>query len=81
MHLLTYFCYVRMFVFDLDCKFHRLINNFLLYADVELLNAVSSGSSDVVRFLTVMATCNTVIPTRRYFAFILAGTQIWIMQD
>ncbi|KAL2331677.1 hypothetical protein Fmac_019258 [Flemingia macrophylla] len=31
--------------------------------DVELLNAVSSGSSDVIRFLTVMAICNTVIPT------------------
>ncbi|XP_061368191.1 phospholipid-transporting ATPase 2 isoform X2 [Gastrolobium bilobum] len=31
--------------------------------DVELLNAVSSGSPDVVRFLTVMAICNTVIPT------------------
>nr|KYP53365.1 Putative phospholipid-transporting ATPase 2 [Cajanus cajan] len=30
--------------------------------DVELLNAVSSGSSDVIRFLTVMAICNTVVP-------------------
>ncbi|KAM7256089.1 hypothetical protein ACFE04_011830 [Oxalis oulophora] len=30
--------------------------------DMELLNAVSSGSSDVVRFVTVMAICNTVIP-------------------
>ncbi|KAA8524335.1 hypothetical protein F0562_010758 [Nyssa sinensis] len=30
--------------------------------DVELLNAVSSGSPDVIRFLTVMAICNTVIP-------------------
>ncbi|XP_059644716.1 phospholipid-transporting ATPase 2 [Cornus florida] len=30
--------------------------------DVELFNAVSSGSSDVIRFLTVMAICNTVVP-------------------
>ncbi|KAL6976134.1 Alanine aminotransferase 2 [Sarracenia purpurea var. burkii] len=30
--------------------------------DVELLNAVSGGSPDVVRFLTVMSICNTVIP-------------------
>ncbi|KAF5949054.1 hypothetical protein HYC85_015011 [Camellia sinensis] len=30
--------------------------------DVELINAVGSGSPDVVRFLTVMAICNTVIP-------------------
>ncbi|KAM7277265.1 hypothetical protein ACFE04_019131 [Oxalis oulophora] len=32
--------------------------------DMELLNAVSSGSSDVVRFVTVMAICNTVIPVQ-----------------
>ncbi|KAL7250614.1 hypothetical protein ACSBR1_012609 [Camellia fascicularis] len=32
--------------------------------DVELLNAVASGSPDVIRFLTVMAICNTVIPMR-----------------
>ncbi|KAJ9686267.1 hypothetical protein PVL29_015260 [Vitis rotundifolia] len=32
--------------------------------DVELLNAVSSGSSDVIRFVTVMAICNTVIPVK-----------------
>ncbi|KAM7490496.1 hypothetical protein LguiA_033417 [Lonicera macranthoides] len=30
--------------------------------DVELLNSVTSGSPDVIRFLTVMAICNTVIP-------------------
>ncbi|XP_011029051.1 PREDICTED: phospholipid-transporting ATPase 2 isoform X2 [Populus euphratica] len=30
--------------------------------DKQLLNAISSGSPDVVRFLTVMAICNTVIP-------------------
>ncbi|KAA8526350.1 hypothetical protein F0562_008447 [Nyssa sinensis] len=30
--------------------------------DVELLNAVTSGSADTIRFLTVMAICNTVIP-------------------
>ncbi|XP_028807852.1 phospholipid-transporting ATPase 2 [Neltuma alba] len=32
--------------------------------DAELLSAISCGSPDVVRFLTVMAICNTVIPTR-----------------
>ncbi|RVX09289.1 Phospholipid-transporting ATPase 2 [Vitis vinifera] len=32
--------------------------------DVELLNAVSSGSPDVIQFLTVMALCNTVIPVK-----------------
>ncbi|EYU20392.1 hypothetical protein ABFS82_01G016500 [Erythranthe guttata] len=32
--------------------------------DTELLNAVSSGSADVIRFLKVMAICNTVIPVR-----------------
>ena len=30
--------------------------------DVELLNAVSSGSSYDIQFVTVMAICNTVIP-------------------
>ncbi|KAG5551952.1 hypothetical protein RHGRI_010149 [Rhododendron griersonianum] len=32
--------------------------------DMELLDAVVSGSPDVIRFLTVMALCNTVIPVR-----------------
>ncbi|GFP82872.1 phospholipid-transporting ATPase 2 [Phtheirospermum japonicum] len=32
--------------------------------DAELLNAVSSGSADVIQFLNVMALCNTVIPIR-----------------
>ncbi|KAJ0988935.1 hypothetical protein J5N97_007291 [Dioscorea zingiberensis] len=32
--------------------------------DVELLNAVSNNVPDVIRFLTVMALCNTVIPIR-----------------
>ncbi|KAL8107222.1 phospholipid-transporting ATPase 2-like isoform X1 [Apium graveolens] len=32
--------------------------------DVKLLNAVSSGSPDVIRFLTVMSICNTVIPLK-----------------
>ncbi|XP_052178420.1 phospholipid-transporting ATPase 2 isoform X1 [Diospyros lotus] len=30
--------------------------------DVELLSAVASGSPDVIRFLKIMAICNTVIP-------------------
>ncbi|KAJ9708687.1 hypothetical protein PVL29_000618 [Vitis rotundifolia] len=32
--------------------------------DVELLNAVSSGLPYVIRFVTVMAICNTVIPVK-----------------
>uniref|UniRef100_A0A803MME6 Phospholipid-transporting ATPase n=1 Tax=Chenopodium quinoa TaxID=63459 RepID=A0A803MME6_CHEQI len=32
--------------------------------DAALLDAVSSGSSDIIRSLTVMAICNTVIPTK-----------------
>ncbi|XP_048494866.1 phospholipid-transporting ATPase 2 isoform X3 [Beta vulgaris subsp. vulgaris] len=32
--------------------------------DAELLDAVACGSSDVIRFLMVMAICNTVIPTK-----------------
>ncbi|KAK2424610.1 ATPase E1-E2 type family protein / haloacid dehalogenase hydrolase family protein [Trifolium repens] len=43
--------------------------------DVELLNAVSSGSYDVVRFLTVMAICNTVVPTRSKTGDILYKAQ------
>ncbi|KAL6502002.1 Alanine aminotransferase 2 [Orobanche gracilis] len=34
------------------------------FTDAELLNAVFSGSPDVIRFLEVMAVCNTVIPVR-----------------
>lgn len=32
--------------------------------DTQLLDAITSGSTDVIRFLTVMAICNTVIPVR-----------------
>ncbi|EOA14661.1 hypothetical protein CARUB_v10027927mg [Capsella rubella] len=32
--------------------------------DAHLLNAITSGSTDVIRFLTVMAICNTVIPVQ-----------------
>ncbi|KAL2897358.1 Phospholipid-transporting ATPase 2 [Bienertia sinuspersici] len=32
--------------------------------DAALLDAITCGSSDVIRFLTVMAICNTVIPTK-----------------
>ncbi|OVA00359.1 Cation-transporting P-type ATPase [Macleaya cordata] len=34
------------------------------FKDVELLNAVASNNPDVIRFLTVMAICNTVVPVR-----------------
>ncbi|XP_021894272.1 phospholipid-transporting ATPase 2 [Carica papaya] len=32
--------------------------------DVQLLNAIASNSPDVIRFLTVMAICNTVVPVQ-----------------
>lgn len=32
--------------------------------DVELLNAINTASPDAIRFLTVMAICNTVIPIK-----------------
>ncbi|KAJ6845918.1 phospholipid-transporting ATPase 2 [Iris pallida] len=32
--------------------------------DVELLNAISNNVSDVVKFLTVMSICNTVVPIK-----------------
>ncbi|PKI42718.1 hypothetical protein CRG98_036846, partial [Punica granatum] len=34
------------------------------FKDVELLNAIEAGSTDVIRFLTIMAICNTVIPVQ-----------------
>ncbi|KAI5394658.1 Alanine aminotransferase 2, variant 2 [Lathyrus oleraceus] len=43
--------------------------------DVELLNAVSSGSSDAVLFVTIMAICNTVTPTRSKTGDILYKAQ------
>ncbi|GJY23278.1 hypothetical protein Tco_0396936 [Tanacetum coccineum] len=33
--------------------------------NVELLNAINTGSPDATRFLTVVAICNTVIPIKR----------------
>ena len=36
-----------------------------LYLDVRLLNAVSSNDPDVIKFLMVMALCNTVVPVKR----------------
>ncbi|KAG7983659.1 hypothetical protein I3843_04G117800 [Carya illinoinensis] len=43
--------------------------------DAELIDAVSSGSADVVRFLTVMAICNTVIPVKSKSGDILYKAQ------
>ncbi|XP_056171241.1 phospholipid-transporting ATPase 2 isoform X2 [Syzygium oleosum] len=43
--------------------------------DVELLNAIDSGSPDVIRFLTVMAICNTVIPVQSKTGAILYKAQ------
>ncbi|WRX16344.1 P-type ATPase [Theobroma cacao] len=43
--------------------------------DVELLNAVAGSSPDVVRFLTVMAICNTVIPVKSKTGAILYKAQ------
>ncbi|XP_062100183.1 phospholipid-transporting ATPase 2-like [Humulus lupulus] len=41
---------------------HSSIAHMLIYA--RLLNVVASGSPDVIRFLTIMAICNTVIPVQ-----------------
>lgn len=43
--------------------------------DVGLLNAIASGSPDVICFLTVMAVCNTVIPAKSKAGAILYKTQ------
>ncbi|KAH9743896.1 phospholipid-transporting ATPase 2 [Citrus sinensis] len=43
--------------------------------DVGLLNAITSGSPDVIRFLTVMAVCNTVIPAKSKAGAILYKAQ------
>jgi hypothetical protein len=36
-----------------------------MFLDVDLLNAVANGSPHVIKFLTVMTLCNTVIPIKR----------------
>ena len=38
-----------------------------LSLDVELLNAVANNSPHVIKFLTVMALCNTVVPIKRFY--------------
>ncbi|KAF9609991.1 hypothetical protein IFM89_019555 [Coptis chinensis] len=43
--------------------------------DVELLNAVDTHNPDVVKFLTVMAVCNTVIPIKSKSGAILYKAQ------
>ncbi|KAH7576968.1 hypothetical protein JRO89_XS01G0184100 [Xanthoceras sorbifolium] len=43
--------------------------------DGQLLNAIASGSTDVIRFLTVMAVCNTVIPVQSKTGSILYKAQ------
>ncbi|KAH7683027.1 P-type ATPase subfamily IV protein [Dioscorea alata] len=43
--------------------------------DAELLNAVSNNVLDVIRFLTVMAVCNTVVPIRSDSGTILYKAQ------
>ncbi|TXG55114.1 hypothetical protein EZV62_020370 [Acer yangbiense] len=43
--------------------------------DEQLLDAIASGSPDVIRFLTVMAVCNTVIPVQSKTGFILYKAQ------
>ncbi|RXH90418.1 hypothetical protein DVH24_035182 [Malus domestica] len=43
--------------------------------DEELIKAVAGGSSDVIRFLTVMAICNTVIPIQSRSGSILYKAQ------
>jgi hypothetical protein len=57
---LTLLCVGSMSFID-----HLNINLAMLVTDAALLDAVVCNSSDIIRFLTVMAICNTVIPTKR----------------
>lgn len=50
---------------NINCQKDNFNKSTCTVADVKLLNAVSGGSPDVVRFLTVMSICNTVIPLQR----------------
>uniref|UniRef100_A0A2P2LF66 Phospholipid-transporting ATPase n=4 Tax=Rhizophora mucronata TaxID=61149 RepID=A0A2P2LF66_RHIMU len=43
--------------------------------DVRLLNAIASGAPEVIRFLTVMAICNTVVPVQSKIGDILYKAQ------
>ncbi|XP_038888225.1 phospholipid-transporting ATPase 2 [Benincasa hispida] len=43
--------------------------------DKKLLNAIASSSPDVIRFLTIMAICNTVVPTKSKSGNILYKAQ------
>ncbi|KAI4322704.1 hypothetical protein L6164_022373 [Bauhinia variegata] len=43
--------------------------------DAELLKAVSGGSADIIQFVTIMAICNTVIPTQSKTGDILYKAQ------
>ncbi|CAK9323685.1 unnamed protein product [Citrullus colocynthis] len=43
--------------------------------DKKLLSAIASSSPDVIRFLTIMAICNTVVPTRSKSGNILYKAQ------
>ncbi|KAE9456087.1 hypothetical protein C3L33_12010, partial [Rhododendron williamsianum] len=53
-----------LFLVHTYIRFHNVMVHSELKLDMELLDAVVSGSPDVIRFLTVMALCNTVIPVR-----------------
>lgn len=57
----------RITLYEVQCLIHSII----WHADEELIDAISTGSSDVIHFLTVMAICNTVIPIQRSHFFLL----------
>lgn len=42
---------------------------------MELLNAIASDKLDVIRFLLVMAICNTVVPTKR----LISCLEVWFL--
>ncbi|KAL6012705.1 Alanine aminotransferase 2 [Asimina triloba] len=44
--------------------------------DAELLNAIATKQPDVIRFLTVMAVCNTVIPLKRHAFYLIKNGMI-----
>ena len=41
-----------------------MLTNWFPCLDVELLNAIANNSPHVIKFLTVMTLCNTVIPIK-----------------
>ncbi|CAM8958800.1 unnamed protein product [Rhodiola kirilowii] len=57
----TFTCFKNVSQF---CNHRKFKFPFYCFSDVALLSSISSGSDDAIRFLTIMAICNTVIPVQ-----------------